>query len=240
MSAGFRVYLRRPILFDDSLSEAYAALATAPVADAMHRMCAMNSEVRLFSGATKTMAGRALTVHVCNGDSLLIHKALDMAGKGDVLVVSTSDRQRSLMGEIMFRMAMHKQLAGVVVDGCIRDLAAVRTLPLPVFAVAGTPGGPYHHGPGEINVPVACGDISVSPGDLVMGDADGVVVIPAAEAANFYEKARASFEKDERRTREACENIFHHDWVDAELTAKGGEQIDACWNDAPTNPQGRP
>ena len=120
MSVGFRIFTQRP-LPDPELVRAYGAFATAPVADAMHRMCAMTPDVRLLSDPVGTMSGVALTVKARPGDSLMIHKALNMAEEGDVLIVSGGESGRSLMGELMFRYAASKKLAGIVVHGPIRD-----------------------------------------------------------------------------------------------------------------------
>ena len=153
MSVGFRIFTQRPLPAPE-LVRAYGAFATAPVADAMHRMCAMTPDVRLLSDPVGTMSGVALTVKARPGDSLMIHKALNMAEEGDVLIVSGGESGRSLMGELMFRYAASKKLAGIVVDGPIRDADCLRGFPLPVYASGFTPGGPYREGPGEINVPV--------------------------------------------------------------------------------------
>ena len=141
MSVGFRIFTQRP-LPDPELVRAYGAFATAPVADAMHRMCAMTPDARLLSDPVGTMSGVALTVKARPGDSLMIHKALNMAEEGDVLIVSGGESGRSLMGELMFRYAASKKLAGIVVDGPIRDADCLRGFPLPVYASGFTPGGP--------------------------------------------------------------------------------------------------
>lgn len=112
MSVGFRIFTQRPLPAPE-LVRAYGAFATAPVADAMHRMCAMTPDVRLLSDPVGTMSGVALTVKARPGDSLMIHKALNMAEEGDVLIVSGGESGRSLMGELMFRYAASKKLAGL-------------------------------------------------------------------------------------------------------------------------------
>ena len=137
MSVGFRIFTQRP-LPDPELVRAYGAFATAPVADAMHRMCAMTPDARLLSDPVGTMSGVALTVKARPGDSLMIHKALNMAEEGDVLIVSGGESGRSLMGELMFRYAASKKLAGIVVDGPIRDADCLRGFPLPVYASGST------------------------------------------------------------------------------------------------------
>ena len=205
MSVGFRIFTQRP-LPDPELIRAYSRCSTAPVADAMRRMCAMNPSARLLSRPYGIMAGAALTVRARPGDSLMIHKALNMAGKGDVLVVSGGEPGRALMGELMFRYAMSKGLAGIVVDGPIRDVDCLPELTLPIYAAGSTPGGPYREGPGEINVPVVC-----------------------CEAQALYEEARLAVERDREKTEQARHGLFDRNWVDGELSRKGCEIIDGMW-----------
>ena len=133
------------------------------------------------------------------GDNLFFHQALDMAQPGDIIVVDgASGCNRSLAGEIMLRFACMKGLAGVVVDGCLRDLDGIETLDMPVYAKGITPQGPWKFGPGEINVPVSCGGQVVFPGDILVGDKDGIVVIRPQDAialAEVAQKKKASEDK---------------------------------------------
>lgn len=228
MPVGFRIFTQRP-LPDPELIRAYSRCSTAPVADAMRRMCAMTPAARLLSRPYGVMAGAALTVKARPGDSLMIHKALNMAGKGDVLVVSGGEPGRALMGELMFRYAMSKGLAGIVVDGPIRDVDCLPELTLPIYAAGATPGGPYHEGPGEINVPVVCCGQCVEPGDILLGDADGVIVIPSGEAEALYEEACLAVQRDREKTEQARHGLFDRNWVDGELSRKGCEIIDGMW-----------
>ena len=168
MTVGGRIYLKK----DNSgleLVKAFAKIPTANIADTMGRSCAMHPRIKLFSSPHGTVwAGIALTVKSRGGDNLLIHAALDMAREGDVIVVSNEGGvdNRSLMGEIMFTYAAYKKLNGLVLDGPIRDVKSAKEIPLPIYATGSTPGGPYKEGPGEINVPISCGGISVNPGDI--------------------------------------------------------------------------
>ncbi|MFQ8889887.1 MAG: RraA family protein [Bilophila wadsworthia] len=173
----------------------------------------MTPDARLLSDPVGTMSGVALTVKARPGDSLMIHKALNMAEEGDVLIVSGGESGRSLMGELMFRYAASKKLAGIVVDGPIRDADCLRGFPLPVYASGFTPGGPYREGPGEINVPVVCCGQSVEPGDILLGDRDGVIVIPSGDAASLYDAARQSM-SGIWRDRECPPGAFDRGWVD--------------------------
>ena len=121
------------------------------------------------------LSGPALTVRTRPGDNLMIHKAIDIAAPGDVIVVDGGgDLTNSLIGEIMVRHAASRQVGGFVINGSIRDADALITQALPVYAAGITHRGPYKDGPGEINVAIAIDGMTVEPGDLIVGDADGV------------------------------------------------------------------
>ena len=154
--------------------------------------------IRPMGRRDAALLGTALTVRVPGGDNAFIHKALDLAQPGDVLVIDGGGCTcRALMGEIMFTYAQNVGIAGVVVDGAIRDQESLERLGLPVYAAAVTPQGPYKNGPGEINVPIACGGQVVFPGDILVGDGDGVVVVRRQEAELVLAEARekAAYEK---------------------------------------------
>jgi len=150
-------------------------------------------------GKTSSVVGIAFTVKVPDGDNVFLHRALDLAEPGDVIVVDGNGcLTRSLMGEIMFTYAQNKGIAGFVLDGAIRDVDALEALDIPVYAVGVTPQGPYKNGPGEINVPVACGGQVVMPGDILVGDGDGVCVIRAEDAEKIVKLARGKFGEELR------------------------------------------
>jgi len=137
------------------------------------------------------LVGTAFTVRTRPGDNLAIHRALELVGPGDVIVVDGGgDETRALVGEIMKNIAEHRGAAGYVIDGAIRDVAAFAASEFPCFARSAIHRGPYKSGPGEINVPVSIGGSVISPGDIVVGDEDGVVSFPASIAAtvNFISR----------------------------------------------------
>ena len=230
MSVGFRVFLQRE-LPPASLIEAYKKLPAANVADSMNRLSAISSEIRLMTRPFKgSMAGPALTVKARPGDNLMLHKALNMASEGDIIVVSNGgDRSQSLMGEIMAAYAKYKKVAGFVFDGPIRDVEALYDMGMPIYATGSTPGGPYKEGPGEINVPVACGNIHVQPGDIILGDTDGVIVIPRQDAAALLESAQAFSVSDQAKFEAAKNGTADRSWVEKSLAAKGCDIIDAVY-----------
>ena len=228
MSVGNRVFLKRN-LPESSIVEAFKQLPAANVADTMGRSCALNSEIRLISSPDlPIMAGPALTVKARPGDNLMLHKALDMAGEGDVIVVSNDgDRTHSLMGEIMAVYAQHtRKIAGIVLDGPIRDIEELSRMHMFLYATGSTPGGPYKEGPGEVNVPVSIGNIAVMPGDIVLGDSDGVIVIPRKDVAVILEEAKKYAALDAGKVEAAKNGTSKRQWVEDTLVKKQVEMID--------------
>jgi regulator of RNase E activity RraA len=132
----------------------------------------------------------AFTIEVRAGDNLMIHAAMTIAKPGDILVIDgKGDRTCALMGSIMLNACKALELGGVVIDAAVRDTLELRELGFPVFAVGSNPNGPTKFVPGRMNWPISCGGIAVSPGDLVVGDADGVVVIEREKAASLLDAA---------------------------------------------------
>lgn len=182
------------------LVEAFRGLPSSNINDEMNRLYCMHDYIRLLNPAmARPLLGVALTVKAPLGDNLFFHQALDMARPGDVIVVDGgSGCNRSLAGEIMLRFSDRKGLAGIIVDGCLRDLDGIEQLSMPIYAKGITPQGPWKNGPGEINVPIACGGQVVFPGDILVGDKDGIVVIRRQDAemiAEVAQKKKASEDK---------------------------------------------
>lgn len=179
---------------DPDLIAAFRALPVANISDNLHRIVGAVG-LRPFHDGT-AMAGTALTVRVRAGDNRAIHEALELVRPGDVIVVDGGgDESRALIGEIMTSVARMRGAAGFVLDGAIRDLDAIARSSFPCFARAGIHLGPYKNGPGEINVPVTIGGMVVHPGDIVVGDADGVLafsqdIAPALLTATRAQTAR--------------------------------------------------
>jgi RraA family protein len=145
----------------------------------------------------KVMVGRAVTVRTASGDNLEIHKALELLVEGDILVVDGGGEiSRALVGEIMVEIAKAKGCAGFVIDGAVRDTAIIAAGSFPVFAKAAIHRGPYKNGPGTINQTVSIGGMSVSPGDIIVGDADGVVAFNPSLAADLIIAGRAQEKKE--------------------------------------------
>ena len=173
------------------LVEAFRGLPVANIDDTMGRIAAVDQSIFPLNPDVRLL-GTAFTVNAPAGDNLLFHASLDMAKPGDVIVLANKGSlSRSLCGEIMSNYAKSRGLAGIIIDGCVRDSYALRKLDFPVYAKGITPNGPYKNGPGEMNYPVSFGGIVINPGDIIIGDADGILVIDPKYAAEIAEKAWA-------------------------------------------------
>ncbi len=164
---------------DPQTIRGFEAFETPAISDLMNRLYTMVPAIRNLTHESLRLIGPACTVRVYPGDNLMVHKSLDIARPGDVIVVAAGGSpMTAVLGDMISRKARHRGVAGIVVDGLIRDLPAIRSLgDFPVFARGVTPIGPLHRGPGEIN-PIAAGGIVVHAGDIIVGDLNGVVVVP--------------------------------------------------------------
>ena len=228
MSVGKRIYLRRE-LPDAGIMEQFKTIPASNTADVMGRSCAMNPRIHLVSQPkAQMMVGPAYTVKCRAGDNLALHAALNFCSEGDVLVVSNEeDGTRALIGEVMMAYLRYvKKVAGIVLDGPIRDIDEIGKWDFPVYCTGTTPRGPYKEGPGEVNVPIACGGVSVNPGDIILADPDGVICIPRRDAATILEDARQFQATDEAKLEKTRAGTIDRSWVDRALAEKGFEIID--------------
>lgn len=216
---GFRIIADVPRPPAD-IVEAFRGKASPNVADAMGRFHFMDPEI--VSRTQLPLCGVAVTVNARPGDNLMIHKALEVARPGDVVVVSTNGNTTSaVFGELMGHTAVGAKLGGIVVDGAIRDVGGLEALGFPAFSRTVTPGGCDKDGPGEINVPIACGNTAVMPGDIVVGDQDGVVVVPREDAADVLERVRALEEREKTRIAAIKAGELFKAEIDESLRVKG-------------------
>ena len=222
MAPGFRI-LNRTRSVDARLVERFRSIPVANVSDTMSRMSAGGARLRPMH-ASGTMAGSALTVKTRPGDNLMIHKAIDLAVPGDVIVIDGGgDLTNSLMGEIMLSLAIKQGIAGFVVDGAIRDADAFVDSNLPVYAAGVSHRGPYKDGPGEINVPIAIDGMVIEPGDLMLGDGDGTLCVPFAEAEKICTAAEAKNAAEQVQMAEIEAGTLDRSWVDEILNRLGCE-----------------
>ena len=222
--AGFRV--RREIeRTPDEVVRGLAAFDTPAISDQMNRLYTMRPSIKNLVDPAMPISGPACTVKVYAGDNLMVHKALDIARPGDVVVVDTSGSSlTAVLGDLVSTKARHRGIAGFVIDGLIRDLPGIQALgDFPVFANGVTPIGPLHRGPGEINFPVSAGGVVVQPGDTIIGDRNGVVVVPRTFANDLLDRLREKGAREAEYTAAVARGEFDNAWVDATLSESGVE-----------------
>jgi 4-hydroxy-4-methyl-2-oxoglutarate aldolase len=203
----FNVDFTRP---DAEIIKAFAKIPTATISDAMGRCGAMSSDMKpVFPGAR--VCGSALTVRVYANDNLMVHLALKEARPGDILVVDSSGfSECALWGELMSLSASCRDLGGTVIDGGVRDKDSIAELGYPVFSRTIIPVGTHKSNQGSIGKPISCDGVPIFPGDIIVGDSDGVVVMPLEQASVVFEKAKAILGREDqmRKRIEKGELIF--------------------------------
>ena len=216
MTIGFRI-LPMGARVDAATVARFRALPVANVSDCMARMSGGGARLRPMH-AGGAMAGPALTVRTRPGDNLMVHKAIDIAEAGDVVVVDGGgDLTNALIGELMSAHAAKRGLAGLVINGAIRDAAALREATFPVFAAGITHRGPYKDGPGEIGVPISIEGMVIMPGDLMLGDDDGLLCVPLGEVESVYRAAVAKHAAEETQMAAIRAGTSDRGWIDATL-----------------------
>jgi regulator of RNase E activity RraA len=199
-----------------------AQFAASILADVAGRRGTMDGRIAPLAPSMR-MAGPAFTIEVRAGDNLMIHAAISMAKPGDILVVDgKADRTCALMGSIMINACKKLGLGGVVLDAAVRDTEELRELGFPVYAVGANPNGPTKFVPGRINWPISCGGVAVQPGDLIVGDADGVVVVEREKAESLLADAAKKVADERARIADivAGRNL-RPKWLDGSLRAAG-------------------
>ncbi|MBR3315252.1 MAG: RraA family protein [Atopobiaceae bacterium] len=212
---------------DRELVDQFKDVAVANLDDVMNRISSTDAALRPINSSP--LLGTAFTVKVPAGDNLFFHIAMDLAKPGDVIVIDAGgDTRRSSFGELMVTYCRMRGIAGIVVDGAVRDVDAMQKLDdFNIYAKGITPDGPYKNGPGEINTPVSVGGRTVFPGDIVLGDADGVVFIRPSEAPALLEAVH-TIEANEAKilaTMEA-DGTYIRPWVQKKVDEIGVEFLD--------------
>jgi len=231
---GFRIRTDTPRL-DAALMGQFAEFATPDISDLLNRLYAVDPSIRCLTPGRSQLIGPACTVKVFPGDNLMVHKSLDVARPGDVVVIDAgSSPMNAVLGDIISTKARHREIAGFVVDGLVRDLAGIGELDLPVFARGTTPVGPLHRGPGEINYPIACGGVVTNPGDVVVADRDGIVIVPRNIAEELLDRLEAQRAAAEAYLASVQQGVFSNEWVDRLLSAAKCPVIapEFGWHDA--------
>jgi regulator of RNase E activity RraA len=200
----------------------FRLLPVANVSDCMSRLSGGGPRLRPYHG-DGVLSGPAFTVKTRPGDNLMVHKALDIASPGDVVVVDAGgDLTNSIVGEIMISYAINRGLAGLVINGSIRDCDALRRLNFPVYAAGVTHRGPMKSGPGEIGKAIAFDGMVIEPGDLIIGDGDGVLCVPFDEVGEVYQAAAAKKKSEDKILADLrAGGSMDRAWVDATLRQLG-------------------
>jgi RraA family protein len=190
---------------------------TPDISDLMNRLYAMDHAIHNVVN-DRSILGPACTVKVFPGDNLMVHKALDIARPGDVVVVDAStSTNNAVIGDLVSAKAKHRGIAAFVIDGLVRDLPVLQEVGLPIYARGVTAVGPLHRGPGEINFPVSCGGIVVNPGDIIVGDRCGVVVVRHDFAVDILDRLNKQREAMEAYVADVRRGEFSNAWVDKQL-----------------------
>jgi RraA family protein len=213
--------LKRRVQADPALVQRFRGLPVANISDMMQRLAAGGPRLRPMH-AGQPMAGVALTVKTRPGDNLFVHKALDLAQPGDVIVVDAGgDLTNAIIGELMSGYAASRGVAGLVINGAIRDADILRAGALPVYAAGVTHRGPYKDGPGQINVPVSLDGMVVRPGDIMVGDGDGVLCVPLEQAEAVCNATLDKNAQEQQTLAAIAAGTLDTSWVDAALKRLG-------------------
>jgi 4-hydroxy-4-methyl-2-oxoglutarate aldolase len=207
---------------DPTVIQEAAQFPTSILADVAGRRGALHGRISPLA-PTMRFAGPAITVEIRPGDNLMIHAAMAIARPGDVIVVDgKGDLSSALMGEIMAQQCVALGVAGVVIDGAVRDSEAIRALGFPMFAAGLNPNGPTKFVPGRLNHSISIGGVTVNPGDLIVGDADGVVVIERHKAKAMLPLAAEKLAAETKRIADIkSRKALRPGWLDSALRAAG-------------------
>jgi regulator of RNase E activity RraA len=212
---------------DAQLVDQFRGLAAANISDVQGKQGTLDARIKPVYQPMEHLCGTAFTVKARPGDNLLATKAIHLARPGDVIVIAGAfDMTLSVWGGVMAAMARQKGIAGVVTDGLVRDVAEIRASGLPVFAIGLTPVGPTKEGAGQINLPISCGGVVVNPGDIIVGDEDGVVAVPRQEAAAVLERTHARMRLETAWFEQIARGETILEDSDDDLRARGAAIVD--------------
>jgi 4-hydroxy-4-methyl-2-oxoglutarate aldolase len=225
-----RIPLPDPALVEEAGKYALADLHES-LGAVQGRMALMSPRMRpLLQG--RRISGAAVTSYNFPGDNLMIHVALNVAARGQILVLANGGgTQGALWGDVACTFAAQKGIAGVVADGPVRDIDALREMDFPVWATSISPSHPEKRGPGSVNVPIVVDGVLVEPGDVIVADGDGVLAIPQAHLARTIEGARQRAEREIaiRKRIKAGESLFEILNMQAAVESSGIRQVDSTW-----------
>jgi regulator of RNase E activity RraA len=203
-----------------ALIEAFRNVPTTALGDVLDLSCVIRYTILPLWPGMPRIAGPAFTARTRRHDNLMVHAAIYLAEPGDVIVVEAGDDEMAVAGGNVCAIAQRRGVAGLVVDGVIRDLGESRDKRFPVFARGVSPIPAKRVGEGELNAPIRCGGVTVHPGDVIVADEEGIVVVPRAHAAEVLAKAQAKVDTDAGLSLDDWERR-HRAAVEAALKAKG-------------------
>lgn len=205
----------------EAIVSKFSNIPTTCISDVMDGLNNMHPAIKPLKEEYK-FAGRALTVKIPVGDNLAVLKAIREANVGDVIVIDAKgDQYRAIAGDFVIGMAQTLGVSAIVVDGVIRDVVGIKNLDFPVFSRGTAVAASGKAGVGELNVPISCGGTAVNPGDIIVGDADGVVVIPQEKEHYIMEKSLEKLKSDEIREMKVSRNVVAiKEYLDRMLTKK--------------------
>jgi len=191
----------------------FKEIPVANIGDCMNRNACLSSELRPANKVK--LCGSAYTIKSVAGDNLLLYYAIDTAQENDVIVYTADGYDnRAICGELMCTWAMKRKLGGIIVNGAVRDIDALKELDFPVYYKAVSPNGPFKNGPGEVNVPIAIRNQVINPGDLIVGDGDGIICIQQKDIAQLKVDVDKVVKKEERIfDRIIKDSSYDIDWV---------------------------
>lgn len=211
---GFRIRRDFPRT-DLDVAQMFEDFGLADISDHLNRLYTVDSAIHCISALNRRLVGPACTVKVYPGDNLMVHKVLDVARPGDVVVIDARGvSANAVLGDTISMKARHRGIAGFIIDGYVRDVSAIRELDYPVYARGETPIGPLHRGPGEINYPVSCGGVAVSPGDIIIAEESGIVLLPQNCIISTHEQLIAYKERMAGYLEKVRRGEFSNAWVE--------------------------
>ncbi len=211
---GFRIQTDL-VRLEPTVMEQLSGFPTPEISDLLNRMYALDPAIRCLTGCDHRLWGPACTVRVFPGDNLMVHKVLDIARPGDVVVIDAgASPMNAVLGDLISTKAKHRGIAGFIVDGLIRDLPDVQKGGIPVYARGTTPIGPLHRGPGEINFPICCGGTVVNPGDVIIADPAGIVAVPREIVAELLRRLKERDATNAAYVESVRRGDFSNAWVD--------------------------
>ena len=209
-----------------ALVDRFRGLPTGNAADAQGRTGALDCRIKSVSRAA-SFCGTALTVNAGPGDNLAAWAALEVAQAGDVLVITTAEHHGcSVLGDIYTGMARNKGVSAIVTDGVVRDVKGIDETGIPVFAMGVCPNSPWKNGPGSVGLPIVVGKVTVCSGDIVLGDSDGVVVVPRMRAQDVAEALEAVLEREKTMDAAVKRGDTAPGWLAEALETKGVRYLD--------------